>query len=209
MTTLKPISTGEALYTGWRTFKKNWGFWILATVLVNAIPAIPLLLAELTDNGIINLLLVIVAVVLSLLVSIGMIKLTLEALDGRVLAYAELFRHGRYMINLIIGSILYTLILVVGLVLLVIPGIIWGIMFSQFFFLIVDKDLGPIESLKASAKITKGARWDLLALVIVSTLVLHLGFIALGIGIFVAAPLVNIAYAFVYRKLAKSTILQK
>jgi uncharacterized membrane protein len=105
----------------------------------------------------------------------------------------------------LIGDILYGLIIIGGLILLIIPGIIWAIQFQFFGYLIIDKGLGPIEALKKSSKITKGAKWDLFLLGILLVLINILGALALLVGLFATIPTTMIANAFVYRKLLSQT----
>jgi uncharacterized membrane protein len=47
-------------------------------------------------------------------------------------------------------------------VLLIVPGIIFGLMFMFSTFLVIDRELGPIEALKESNHITHGHKWRLL-----------------------------------------------
>jgi uncharacterized membrane protein len=103
------------------------------------------------------------------------------------------------------GSILYVLIFCAGLILLIFPGIIWGIKFGLFPYFIIDKGLGPIKALKASAKTTMGARWDLLGFGFVVSIISLLGVLCLVIGIFATIPTTMIAAALVYRRLLSQT----
>ena len=86
-------------------------------------------------------------------------------------------------------------------VLLAIPAIVWAIKFSMAFYLIIDKKQEVIASLKQSAQLTDGVKWELLAFFIVTGAVNLLGLIALVIGLFITIPVTFMAYIYVYRKL--------
>ena len=84
---------------------------------------------------------------------------------------------------------------------MIIPGIIWAIKFQFYDYLIIDKKLGPIEALKKSAVITKGAKGNLFVFGLLLGGINLLGAICLLIGLFAAIPTTLVAKAFVYRKL--------
>jgi len=126
---------------------------------------------------------------------------TLRVCDGEKPGFADLFRFGKVFWKYIAGTIIYALIVLVGLILLIVPGIYWGIKYMFYAYLIVDEDLGPIEAIKKSGEITQGSKGTLFWLAIVCYLVLLLGLICCGVGLFLAIPTVLLAIAFAYRRL--------
>ena len=88
---------------------------------------------------------------------------------------------------------------------MIVPGLIWGVRFQFFGYLIVDQKLGPIEALKRSATITKGSLWQLFSLWNVIALINLLGVLCLLVGLFATLPVSMIAMAYVYRKLEGQT----
>ena len=100
----------------------------------------------------------------------------------------------------LIGSILYGLIVLGGMLLLIIPGIIWMIKFQFFSYLIIE-GLGPVEALKKSAQITRGAKRELFVFGFILVGITILGVLCLFIGLFATIPTTLLAVAFVYRKL--------
>ena len=65
-----------------------------------------------------------------------------------------------------------------------------------------------IEAFKESGKMTNGHKWNLLLLLLLFLMITILGVMALGVGLLVAAPIVMIAQAYVYKKLSLNTVVQ-
>jgi uncharacterized membrane protein len=68
-------------------------------------------------------------------------------------------------------------------------------------YLIVDKNLGPIEAIKKSWSVTRGNTWNLFFFGILLGLINILGMVCLLVGLFITIPLGMLATTFVYRKL--------
>lgn len=80
--------------------------------------------------------------------------------------------------------------------------IIWSVKLNLFSFFVVDKNLGPVASLKASFRTTKGAFWDEIGFWFVLGIINYIGFLCFVVGYFITFALTLIASAHVYRKLA-------
>lgn len=138
------------------------------------------------------------------LLEIGLVKISLDVSFGQKGEFSDLFSQAHLILKYLAGKILYTLIVAVGLVLLIVPGVIWAIKFRFFPYFIVDKEIGPIQALKESARITEGAKMDLLLLFILCGIILAAGAALVGLGLFMAIPVTLIAVAFTYHKLSAS-----
>jgi len=198
------FSGKEALSFGWNTFKANFGFLFS---LFLGIAVIYLGLAALQgyadDQDMSWSILVSFADwILRLLISIGLIQIPLMILDGKKPEYGHLFSGYRYLINYFVGSLVYMLIVICGLILLVVPGVIWAMRFQFFGYYIVDKNMKPIEALKASWAATAGQVLPLFTFSLLLALINIAGALALMIGLTITAPISLLAMAFVYRKLA-------
>jgi hypothetical protein len=103
-----------------------------------------------------------------------------ERMRDHSFALGDSLRHGLARFFPVLGVyVLTTLAILVGLALLLVPGIIVGMMlFVSLPACIVEK-LGPYQSLKRSAQLTKGNRWRVLAIAVL----LYLGN-AIGQAIF-------------------------
>lgn len=202
MTTQK-FSKSEAIRFGWNTMKNNLGFFIGLLVVAGLIYFVPDIIAELLkeDVPILSIIIRIASWVLYIVISMGLIRIALRFCDNDKGKFADLFSCFPLFFKYLFGSILYRLIVLGGTILLIIPGIIWGIKFLFFDYFIVDKRLGPIEALKRSSAITKGAKWDLFLFGLLLGLITLLGAICLLIGLFATIPTAMVGMAFVYRKL--------
>lgn len=141
--------------------------------------------------------------ILQIVVSIGMIKIFLSLQDRKEERnVGELFSGANYLLNYILGGIAYVAIIAVGFILLIVPGIIWTIKYQFFAYFIVDKNMGPLEALKESARITQDHKMLLFVFAIVAMALNLAGVLVLGIGILVTAPLTSLAIAYIFRKLS-------
>lgn len=162
MTTQK-FSKKEAIRFGWNTMKSNLGFFIGLLIVAGLLYTVPFIIAEKAWEA--NIFLGIISYIadfaLTIVISIGLVKIALRFCDNEKGRFTDLFSQYRLFFKYLFGLILYSLIVWGGMLLLIIPGIIWGIKFWFFDYFIVDKKLGPIEALKKSSAITRGVKWDL------------------------------------------------
>lgn len=202
------FSAKSALQFGWETFKRRpWFFAGSALVILVAVAVAhaiisalggsretPSLIGMLADWG------------LGTLISMGLVAFYLKANDDpERVALGDLWHpvpFWKYLLAIFILGIVVAL----GMILLIVPGIIFALMFSFTPFIVVDRGLGPIDAMKESKRITYGHKWRLLGLALLSLLVMLLGAIALGIGTLVSLPVVSLAGAHAYRVLAGQAV---
>ncbi len=202
----KSVQIGESLKYGWGVMKQNIGFFILLLIVYYAVYLAPSLFAEMfADNFLIYFLFNIALMVWSLLLSMGLIHVTLRMFDGQKPTIGELFSQAGLLGQAVLLYILYTLIVLGGFILFVIPGIIWSIKYSQAFYLLVDRKMKATDALKMSGKLMDGVKLEYFGFMIVAGLVAMAGFVALLVGAFATIPTVMMAYVFVYRHLLKAT----
>jgi uncharacterized membrane protein len=206
MTTQK-FSKKEAIRFGWNTMKSNLGFFIVLLIVWVLLYSVPFIIAEmvLRVNIFLGNVLFIADFALTIIISIGLVKIALRFCDNDKGRFTDLFSQYRLFFKYLFGLILYSLIVLGGTLLLIIPGIIWGIKFWFFDYFIVDKKLGPIEALKGSSAITRGVKWDLFVFFLLLLGINLLGALSLLIGLFATIPTTMVAWAFVYRKLLAQT----
>lgn len=209
----KKFSKKEALQFGWQITKQNLGFFIgllivawLIFIVPDAISAISDLLKK--ENSpfvsivtIIAFIVAIIGEILGIIVSLGLIKISLNFCDNLKSKITDIFSQYRLFFRYFFASILYFLIVVFGILLLIIPGIYLYIRLQFYDYFIVDKKSGIIESLKRSWAITQGNVWNLFLFDLLLVLINLLGALLLIVGLFATVPTSMVARAFVYRKL--------
>jgi len=203
----KRFSMQEAIKFGWDTMKGNAGFLVVLLIIAFLIENLPGIIARSVrdDLPVVSLILFLAGWLLGFVVQMGLIKVCLKFCDGIKGQLDDLLSSFNLLTKFVAGSVLYFLIILGGLILLIIPGIIWGLKFSLFSYFIVDKGLGPVQALTASAGATAGAKWDLFLFGSLLLLINLAGALCFLIGLFATIPTSMIAYAYVYRKLATGT----
>ena len=202
---MKTFSIQEALSAAWAAFKSRFGFFVGLVLLFWALTAIPQLGIQKIENNWLAVPLAVIILLFEYFLSAGMTRIFLTVADGGHAKIGDLFSGGPVFVPYVLGSILFSLIAVAGFFLLVIPGFIVTIMFMFFGFFIIDKGMGPVEALKASAALTKGVRWQLFGFALVLVLLNMAGALLLFVGLLVTLPVSWLALATVYRKLLPQT----
>lgn len=202
---MKTFDSGEAIKFGWKTAKLSWKFFVPPILILWALSAAQYgIKADLRTNiagiAILFILVGFIQLITNLIITIISLKLVKkEKIEVR-----DFLPESQLALRYIGASIIYWLIIIGGLILLIVPGIIWGIKFGYYKYLIVDKHQGVIESLKGSAKVTDGAKWSLFGFNLTLGVITLLSLPLLVIGLPVTLPITQPASAFVYRKLAKA-----
>ncbi len=188
----------EAIKFGWETFKKNFRFFILLTLITSLVSFIPDLVIKIimatnwgnpTAAGIIVFILVLTAVILGALVSFGWLKVSLKFVGKESVKFLDVFPSFTLFLKYIAGSILYFLLVLAGFILLVVPGIIWAIKYRFYPYFILE-GAGPVEAIKKSGRATQGAKVDLLVFDILIGLIflaVYLGFALIFLPVFFVA----------------------
>jgi hypothetical protein len=204
---MRDFSIDEALKFGWNTMKTNFWFFFGILVVAWVVVYVPFIMGSLLRNTsfLLYLLFTLIGWVLQLMVSIGLIKISLKFCSGETPEFNDLFRFKGYFWRYLGGTLLVALTVTVGFMFFVIPGVIWAIMFQFYAFLIIDKNLSIIDSFKHSGEVTKSVRWKLLGFGLLLTVINYLGMLVFLVGLFATIPTTLLAYAWVYRKLLNET----
>lgn len=142
-----------------------------------------------------------ISCIISSVFALGYLKNIFQALDGEEPQFSAYGQQARKIITYLIANILMGIIVVLGICLFIIPGIYLALRLQFYAAFIVEEDAGIIESLQRSWDITRGQGMSLFMLMLAMVGLCILGVILLGIGIFVAMPLIYMMYGYVFRKL--------
>ena len=195
---------GEVLRQAWETFKARFGFFMaLILVLIVLYGAPQLLSSALPDSSI--LLFSVLVMIYNILLYLGQTRIFLSIAQGKSPEFSQLVNQYEYFLPHLLASILFSLSVMAGLLLFIIPGIILMLQFMFFTYVIIDEDLGPMEALRRSSELTHGAKGQLFLFILATIAINFLGLLALGVGIFVTYPVIQMAQAYIYLELKAST----
>jgi uncharacterized membrane protein len=195
---VQPFSNAEAIRYGWRTTQAN----LRPLLILSALGGFFALVGgALRDRGGGAGLLGVGIQVLQAGVALALIRVALRLHDGRS---ADFERSGATLEGFfpyLLTTALYGVVVVCGTALLIVPGVIWAIQFCFAGFLVADARLDPIEAMRASSRLTRGVKSQLLGFGLMLAGVNLLGAMALGVGLLVTVPTTCLAAAFVFRRL--------
>lgn len=134
------------------------------------------------------------------LVQAALIRGTLATTAGRVVDFKTFFATDKIG-SIIGGGVLVGIMTSIGIVLCYLPGLI--VMFlSQFFmFFILDRQLGVIDSIKASWSFVFNNLGPLILVFLLGLLVYFVGSLLCGVGLLAAIPVIVLAQTYAYRML--------
>ena len=196
---MNTFSISAVFNRGWGLFKANKGFLIgtaFITFLISWLSGWLTTLAQadrpLSSVAAFVWLLYFAGLILSFLVSIGLIRISLKLLRGQKADFKDLFMNfdvywkfilGSLLLGLIVSavswlgiglgilissqsqSIIWTAIIALVILVVLIVAIYLTITFQFFSYAIVDQKMGVIDSFRYSAKLTKGVKWQLIGVV--------------------------------------------
>ena len=205
---MKSFSAIEAVKFGWTISKKKWHLFFTIgglNILLSVILGIPdLIFGKATSEA--NLFILVLYIpffLVSIIISAGLIKIPVLLASGLDAKFSDIWvTNWRLLLKYTLASILSGLIVLGGFILLIIPGIIFSMKLMLVPYFVIDKELGPIEAIKASWNATKGNLSEIILLGVLNFLVIIAGILALFIGLIWAIPTAMVATAYAYRKLS-------
>jgi len=207
----KTFSIGDAVSFGWDTMTKNVWFFVLVMIILWIAGGIP----SFFQSGYgywpgavaatLSIIFGLLGIVVAVFVNIAQVTLGLDFIDEKPADYGDLVSNYQKFWDVLIGSILYFLIVLAGIILLIIPGIYWAVRYHFFAYLIIDKNMKPIEAIKRSGQLTRGVWWHLFVFALAIAGITFIGAILCGIGLLFTTPIVLVSIAYVYRTLQAVT----
>ena len=235
MSTPNTFTIGEALSNGWALYRKHAVFLVTMFICIGGVTALLDFATERAAEKIgLLIILYIIFYAVQIVIAVGLVNTVLLIVRGRKVTFQDFFVDSRMWIVYLLAAILYGVGIMVGLALLIVPGIIVLIMWQFFSYALVDKGLSARDSLRYSARITKGNRWKLLwfniliglmylgigaIFMVISTITIFagasplaislIGFCVIGAGFLTIAPMTILDTAHVYTTLAKGKTIRK
>jgi hypothetical protein len=195
------FSKKEAVKFGFGIAKSNLLFFIGLLIIVFFVSAVASSLrGGAQKSALAYLALSIIQYLVNIVIGMGLIRISLEFIDKAKPKIRDIVYY-KPIVRYVLASIITGIVVILGLVLLIIPGVILAIRLQYTTYLIVDKNLGPIEAIKKSWSVTRRNTWNLFFFGILLVLINILGVVCLLVGLFITIPLGMLATTFVYRKL--------
>ena len=102
-------------------------------------------------------------------------------------------------LNIVLANLIVFALIALGVVLLIIPGIIVACRLAFVPFLVMDKELEPMQAVERSWQMTKGHGWKVFWMAILSFFIFIAGAIVFGVGIIISFMWIHGAFATLYQ----------
>lgn len=210
----------EAVQTGWAKFLENVGpmllFVSVPVIFIPLIIGIPEIAIQIMnykgENNTLTMIGLLVQVLMwpvkvcvQMVLAMGMIRISLKALDGQPFSFNDYMEAAPNFLNFFAAGFMYGAMFCIGLLFFILPGLAAFVVFHWYAYLIIDKKFGPLQALGGSLALCKDAYMDLAILWLVIFAINIVGAIALIIGLIPAQLLTLLILARVYRRLVENT----
>jgi hypothetical protein len=206
----RPVSADTVFNYAWEIWKHNLGLLVAVTLIIlvlNWAIVIPFTILQ----GVLQqqkeheaataayFIGQILANLTQLYLGIGAMQINLKLARRHPAGFNDLFSGGASLFLPVLGgAIIAYVALVVGVILCIVPAILLMLAYWPFYFLIIDRKAGVLESFTIASQITKGNWASVFVLWLMSLGISILGCLALCIGIIFAGPLVSMMFAVAY-----------
>lgn len=217
------FSIDSAIQFGWDKMRKNFGFFVAFILITGVIKALtdPNILTVSKDIDLSHSFweqlkmmafesgaesqgwgFTILSWITRALLSIATIKVALLIHDDKKVTWEDIRESFERFPSYVVGTLVYGLIVVLGLILFILPGIYLAIRLQYVPYLIIDKNMRPLDAISESYAITQGNTFNLAFLGVVIGVINIVGALCLLVGLFATVPTGLVAMAYAYRKLA-------
>lgn len=154
------MTVGSFLNFGVESAKKNWLKFFGMIIFAIIVMVISAYIASVLGDSIGGIFMMIIMILLSF----GFIKNTINLTRDQPIDFKAFFNSNPMtMINFLIAMLISGIVISIGFILLIIPGFILAYMLILVPYLIIDKDMGAMEAISESMKLTKGYKMDIFA----------------------------------------------
>lgn len=182
----------------------KWGLTIVTFIISAIIPTIITVLANIFESGIITIICGIIASIIIGPLEYGLCTFILNIIRKKQVSIFDIFSgfNRKIFLKALIILILRGISVGIGYFILIIPGIILSIMFSQSYFILVDNNhLSAIDCIKSSSQMMKGNKKYFFILILSFIGWFIIGQITCGIGLLWIAPYYKITIGNFYNEL--------
>ena len=135
-------------------------------------------------------------------ISIGLATYSLSIVNEEDYSYNQIATGFKYFFKALFLYLLFNISVLIGTILLIIPGVVIFLMFSQIFYIIAENpQIGVIDAFKKSASLMKNKKLQLFGLGIRYFGLFILGIFTLGIWWLWLTPQMYVSFAIFYKDL--------
>ena len=179
-----------------KTLLKNSYLKVFASLFLASI--IPQIITAISPQ---NVVLNIVSLFVTAYIQVGIALYCLELYKGKDVGLEKIFS-GFKGYKPVVILLLYVVVIFLGFILLIVPGIILALMYSQVFFILAeDPDVGVIDAFNLSHKMMKNNKMQLFMLNLEALFYFFIGVFTLFIWWIWLIPRYSVAYAGFYDSL--------
>jgi len=216
--TPQPWEAGEVVSRSWDIVKVHWVPLVFGTMIGSAAASAPQQIGSFYniivhgpgsrypfhDPIYVSLFVggMIVGWVLQAFFQAGFTKMYLAAARGGAPEFAHIFSGAPRFLPMLGAMFLQLLLVTIGFMLFIVPGVILALGLMLYPYYVVDREMGPIEALKASWATTMGQKGKLFVLGLYWLGISLLGLVACCIGALPALAVITLTQAIVYCRLS-------
>ena len=135
-------------------------------------------------------------------ISIGLATYSLSIVNEEDYSYNQIATGFKYSFKALFLYLLFNISVLIGTILLIIPGVVIFLMFSQIFYITAENpQIGVIDAFKKSASLMKNKKLQYLGLSLKYVLFFILGVFTLGIWWLWLIPQAYVSFAIFYKEL--------
>ncbi|SHE38178.1 hypothetical protein SAMN05444274_101223 [Mariniphaga anaerophila] len=102
-------------------------------------------------------------------------------------------------LKIVLANLIVVALVIIGFVMLIVPGIIIWCRLTFVPYLVMDKDLEPMQAVEKSWAMTRGHGWKIFGMAVVSFFLYIGGLIAFFVGIIISIMWVHASFATLYQ----------
>ncbi len=135
-------------------------------------------------------------------ISIGLAAYSLSIANEEDYSYNQIVAGFKYFFKALFLYLVFNISVLIGIILLIIPGVVIFLMFSQIFYITAENpQIGVIDAFKKSASLMKNKKLQYFGLFLKYMLFFILGVFTLGIWWLWLIPQAYVSFAIFYKEL--------
>lgn len=201
-------TAGSAYSYGWKRMKKFFLDLFLISLIVGVV-WLPLAMIQGLDGrgtaggAILQIFAFIYLLLLIHPIDYGAAFVFLKAARNEQFEVSDMFLSFQNYMNVVLAALLKGAIVGIGMIFLVIPGIIFACKLAFVKYLVMDRNMEPVEAVKESWRMTKGYSGDIFVIGLLAFPLAIAGLLCFGIGIIPVIIWVRSAFAAMYYAVCK------